>query len=113
GIVTAGLSERVHNSVPLKFLSKFDVVITGDKTIRGKPFSDPYLKGAEELGLKPEECIVVENAPLGIQAAKSAGAYCIAICSTLDRSYLEEADEIVEKFEDLNTLDFIKQLGNK
>ncbi len=113
GIVTAGLPERLHSSVPLEFLSKFDVVIAGDKTTRGKPFPDPYLKGAQELGLKPEESIVVENAPLGIQAAKSAGAYCIAICSTLDRSYLEEADEIVEKFEDLNTLDVIKQLGNK
>jgi len=111
GMITAGLSERIFNSIPPEFLDKFDAIVTGEHTERGKPFPDPYLKGTELLGLKPAECIAVENAPLGIQSAKSAGMYCIAICTTLDLSYLEEADEIVEKFEDLKKLSVIKQLG--
>jgi len=110
GIVTAGLANRVDGSIPSEFSSKFDVIITGETAECGKPFPDPYLKGAEALGLSPEEVIVVENAPLGIRSAKSAGAYCIAICSTLNRDYLKESDEIVENFEDLKNLSVIKNL---
>ena len=60
----------------------------------------------KKLSVSPEESIVVENAPLGIKSAKTAGAYCIALTTTLDKEYLEEADEIVtnhqELFERLN-----------
>lgn len=101
GIVTAGLSDRIERSVPSSLLDKFDVIVTGDRTQRGKPFPDPYLKGLELLGLQKEECIVVENAPLGIEAAKNAGIYCIAIASTLEREKLHAADEIVNTFADL------------
>ncbi len=48
------------------------------------------------------DCVVVENAPLGIKSAKAARAgYVIAIASTLDPSYLQEADEVDESFSDL------------
>ncbi|MBI4063319.1 MAG: HAD family phosphatase [Elusimicrobia bacterium] len=101
GIVTAGLNDRIKKSTPQEFLEKFDVLVTGDMTVRGKPYPDPYLKGAEALDLRPDECIVVENAPLGVQSAKAANFYCIGVCSTLDRSYFTEADEMVDCFEDL------------
>jgi beta-phosphoglucomutase len=108
GIVTAGLRDRLVKSVPHDFLEKFTAVVTGDMTERGKPHPDPYLRGAKGLGLKPEACIVVENAPLGIQAAKKAEAYCVAVCSTLDRRYLSEADEVVDQFTDLEDLPVIR-----
>lgn len=110
GIVTAGLCDRLEKSVPGDFLEKFTAVVTGDMTQRGKPYPDPYLRGASELGVGSEECIVVENAPLGIQAAKSAKSYCVAVCSTLDRRYLTEADEVVNRFEDLKELSVIRRL---
>ena len=50
---------------------------------------------------------MVENAPLGIQAAKAANTYCIAICSTLKSSFLQEADAIVDSFDQLRNLDII------
>ena len=50
------------------------------------------------LKLSQERCIVIENSPLGIQAAKAANTYCIAICSTLDAPSLKGADRIIEKF---------------
>jgi len=108
GMITAGLSERIQNSIPAEFLDKFDAIVTGDQTTRGKPFPDPYLKGAELLGLRPEECVAVENAPLGIQSAKSAGMHCIAVCTTLSREYLEEADNIVENFNEIKKLKILK-----
>ena len=101
GVVTAALIDRLEKSVPKNFLEKFDTIISGEKTNRGKPFPDQYLKGLSELKLKESECVAIENSPLGIQAAKNAGLYCIAICSTLDKSYLKEADEIIGTFNDL------------
>lgn len=109
-IITTGLTNRVHKSVLREFLEKFDVVVTGDDTDEAKPSPAPYLRGAEKLGISPEECIVVENAPLGIESAKSAGAYCIAISTTLNKSYLQKADEVVDAFDDLKNSETIKQL---
>ena len=106
GLVSAASNERLRNTVPKNFLKKFDTVVSGDRTLRGKPFPDPYLKGLSDLNLKREECIAVENAPVGIKSAKNANLYCIAVCSTLDKSYLKEADEIVEEFKDLNKVVF-------
>jgi beta-phosphoglucomutase len=80
----------------------FDVVVTGDGTPRGKPYPDPYRKGMEELGVSPENCVVVENAPLGIASAKAAGAgYVIGVTTTLTEEYLKGADDIMPSFADL------------
>ena len=78
--------------------------MSGDDSVRGKPHPDPYLNAATKLGVLPQECLVIENAPLGIKSAKRAGIYCIAICSTLDKSYLSEADKIVENIKDINNI---------
>ncbi|PIR69954.1 MAG: hypothetical protein COU47_00790 [Candidatus Niyogibacteria bacterium CG10_big_fil_rev_8_21_14_0_10_46_36] len=104
GIVTAGLMKRLESSVPNDFLSQFKAIITSDMYERGKPEPDPYLAGAGAIGVAPHECIVVENAPFGIRAAKRAGAYCIAIASTLPKETLLEADTIVASFGDIKEL---------
>jgi len=109
-IVTTGLTNRVNSSAPSEFLEKFDVIVTGDEIDEGKPSPAPFLRGAKRLGVSPEECIVIENAPLGIESGKSAGAYCIAISTTLDKSYLQKADEVVDFFDDLKHSKAIKQL---
>jgi beta-phosphoglucomutase len=101
GLVTAARPDRLAASVPADFLKKFSVLVTGDLTKKGKPDPEPYLLGAQLLGVPIAECTVVENAPLGIHSAKTAGAYCIAICSTLSAGHLKEADEVVPTFKDL------------
>jgi len=58
-------------------------MITADDVNNGKPNPEPYLKGAALLGFKPEECVVVEDVPAGIRAAKSAGALVIALRTTV------------------------------
>ena len=100
-IVTAGHLDQLESSVPEAFLKHFNAVMTVDQFSRGKPDPESYLKGAPALGLPPTECIAVENAPMGIQSAKQANSYCIAICSTVDRDVLNEADEVIDRFEDL------------
>lgn len=53
--------------------------VTAHDVKHGKPSPEPYLKGAEKGGLRPEDCIVIENAPLGVRAGKASGAFTIAV----------------------------------
>jgi beta-phosphoglucomutase len=109
-IVTAGHLDQLKATVPDVFLRQFDCLVTGDQLTRGKPDAEPYVKAASELALKPEECIAVENAPLGVTSAKLAHTYCIAVCSTVDRSRLSDADEIWPAFSDLTRSAAIQSL---
>jgi beta-phosphoglucomutase len=86
----------------------FEVIITGGDIVHGKPCPDPYLKALEELALEKNECIVVENAPLGITAAKRAGLYCVAVASMLKPEKVKQADLVFENHAAL--LDYLKSL---
>ena len=88
----------------------FDFIITGDEVPRAKPYPDPYLTAAHHLELKPRQCMVVENAPLGIEAAKNAGMYCVAIVTTLGKEYLTSADLILQNIGELPDIPLLKQI---
>lgn len=109
-IVTTSHIDQLESSIPERFLKQFDALITGDLVVLSKPDPEPYLRGAASIGLFPEQCIAVENAPLGIQSARRAKIYCIAICTTVNRKDLAEADEIVDQFEDLRDSPRIREL---
>lgn len=111
-IVTAGLYNRLHSTLPENFLKKFKVIITGDQVKRGKPFPDPYLKAAKLLSVDIKKCLVIENAPLGIKSAKKAGAYCIAVSSTMGQEFLTEADEIITSINQLRGVAVFDKLFN-
>ena len=74
----------------------FNSTINGLEVERKKPFPDIYIKAAERIGLKPMECLVVEDAVSGIKAAKSAGCKCLAVTSSFDVADLHEADWICQ-----------------
>ncbi|HEY4379005.1 MAG TPA: HAD-IA family hydrolase [Acidobacteriaceae bacterium] len=76
-------------------------LISGDMVERGKPDPEPYRRGAELLGFRPEECIVVEDAPSGISAGVAAGARVLGVLSTHESSELSAATWIVESLEDV------------
>ena len=102
-LVSGARQERVRATVPAKFLARFDTVITADGLGRNKPWPDPYRRAVSRLHALPEECVAIENSPVGIHSAKRAGIYCVGVCSTLRRSFLMEADEVVRAFHDLRT----------
>ena len=84
--------------------SFFDAVISGSCVKRNKPDPEVFLLGAEKLGCKSADCIVVEDAVSGIRAAKAGGFSSIAVCSTLANEQILSAckpDYIVEKLEDI------------
>jgi mannitol-1-/sugar-/sorbitol-6-phosphatase len=72
-------------------------MITADDVANGKPHPEPYLKGAELLGVSPEECLVIEDAPAGIQSAHAGGMKVIALASTYPVLALGKADAVVKK----------------
>ena len=95
-IVTGGGRDRVQRLIDEYFRGVFDAVITSDDVQHTKPYPEPYLKAAEKLKVAPANCVVIENAPLGIRSAKRAGMHVIAIETTLDRQFLKEADQITK-----------------
>ena len=68
----------------------FDALVTGSDVTRQKPFPDIFLKGAELIGVPPENCVVVEDSINGIKAAKTAGAVSIGVTTSFSREELDE-----------------------
>lgn len=78
-----------------------EVFVTGDDVARGKPNPDPYLLAAARLGIPAARCVVIEDAPAGIEAGLAAGAQVIAIASTNPPAELHRATAIVRTLADL------------
>lgn len=97
GLVTGSVRSSIKRVVDEAFLSQFDVVITSEDVAANKPAPDPYLTAARKLNVDSDACVVIENAPKGIEAAKRAGMTCIALRTTIkDDSILSDADVIVD-----------------
>ena len=71
-----------------------NILVTADDVTRGKPDPEPYLLAASQLGIAPNECVVVEDAPAGIQAALNAGMRVIAVATTHSAAALTTADVV-------------------
>jgi mannitol-1-/sugar-/sorbitol-6-phosphatase len=76
-------------------------IISGDDVERGKPDPEPYRRGAELVGFRPEECVVVEDAPSGVGAGKAAGCRVMGVLGTHSAAELRGADWIVGSLEGL------------
>ncbi len=72
----------------------FDATINGLEVEKKKPHPDIFIKAAERVGLKPQECLVVEDAVNGVEAAKQAGAKCLALTTSFSEKELSAADWI-------------------
>ena len=77
------------------FPDTFSVMVTGNDVKEGKPSPLSYLKAVEMLKVRKDECIVIENAPLGVESAKRAGLYCIAIPTYVEPELLKNADIVL------------------
>lgn len=100
-LVTSSSRPTVSRSVPSGLLERFEVVVTGDEVVRGKPDPEPYLTALSLLDLPAQAGRAVENAPAGIRSARSAGLVCYGLTTTLTAEQLSQADAI---FPSLNQL---------
>jgi sugar-phosphatase len=98
GVVTSGSRLLAQNRLRYCGLPVPKVLVTSDDVTNGKPHPEPYLKGAEGLGFHPADCLVIEDAPAGIHAARAAGMKVIGMVSTYQPERLFEADAIMEAF---------------
>jgi len=86
-------------------------VLTGHEDVtRAKPAPDIYLLTAERLGVAPSACVVIEDSPVGIEAAKAAGMRCIGVTHTLPAERLVGADLVVDGLTDADrVLRFVRE----
>ncbi|HBA82505.1 MAG TPA: HAD family phosphatase [Verrucomicrobia bacterium] len=82
----------------LKLENNFQAIVAGEDVIHGKPAPDIFLKAAASMGLKPEQCIVFEDAPAGVEAARAAGMKVVGILSTHEAAALAKATGLARDF---------------
>jgi sugar-phosphatase len=100
-IVTSGSLRVASARMKHVGLPTPDIFITGDDVKMGRPAPDGYLLAAQHLNVKPSDCVVIEDAPAGIQAGKAAGMKVIAVASTLLREALSQADGVVQQLAEI------------
>ena len=100
-IVTSGTHSVASARLRSAGLPIPDVLITADRVTRGKPDPEGYLAAASALGTEPAACIVVEDAPAGVEAAWRGGMRCIAITSTHAADELHDATVIARDLRDI------------
>ena len=86
--------------------SIFTALVTGSDVARKKPFPDIYLEGARRVGIDPKDCLVVEDAVSGIQAAHAAGMDAVGVPTTFSK------EELAERVHPEYLLNEIKELTN-
>lgn len=82
--------------------SYFSVIITKEDVNKGKPSPEGYLKTATQLQVLPQECLVIEDTPHGIESAKNAGMRVIALTTTQHASALMNAHAVVQSYADIH-----------
>ena len=107
-LATSSVSTSARPFLDRHHLTRFfDVVVTGDEIERGKPEPDIYLSTAEKLGLRPNECLVVEDSLSGIAAARAAKMRVAAIPDRRfvdPREYEKKADFLLNDLADIPAL---------
>jgi beta-phosphoglucomutase len=114
-IVTGAAKKEIELTIDKMIgLKNFDVVVSGEDVEAGKPNSDPFVVALQKMNIKSSECIVVENAPLGVEAANKAGIRCILTLNNTPLDISTDFTNIISKetqiFRDTkSTTDFLRK----
>ena len=108
-ITLAITSSAVRSSIEsvlqrFDLLSAFSVIVDGSEVERGKPDPQAYIVTAGRLGVDPAQCVVFEDAAVGVRAAKGAGMYCVAVRNPNAQTFqdLTPADVIASSFDEID-----------
>ena len=89
----------------------FDAYLTAEDVANAKPAPDLFLAAARALGAPPGRCVVIEDAPSGVEAARRAGMACVAVAQTVPASQLAGATRIVGRLDELGIADLLRLAG--
>lgn len=82
GLASSAYADAVEAVLAkLRIADRFECIVTGNQVRRLKPFPDIFLEAARRLGVRPDQCVVIEDAEKGVLAARAAGMKCIAVPS--------------------------------
>jgi HAD superfamily hydrolase (TIGR01509 family) len=84
----------------------FKAVINSSQIAQGKPNPEVFLKAAAAMSLPPEQCVVVEDAILGVEAARNAGMAVIGVATIMQPEQLRLADMVINDFTEVNVYTF-------
>jgi HAD superfamily hydrolase (TIGR01509 family) len=93
----------------LGIASRFEALVAEEDASKGKPHPEGFLVGAQRVGVAPANCVVIEDAPAGLQAAKAAGMRAIGVTTTRPAADLGDADLVVESLAEEVVRTFIFQ----
>lgn len=101
-VVTSGTRYLAHSRLQHARLPIPGVLVSADDVTYGKPHPEPYLRGADMLGFRAADCLVIEDAPAGIEAAHAAGMKVIGLTSTYSLAELHQADAVIQSLASLS-----------
>jgi HAD superfamily hydrolase (TIGR01509 family) len=105
GLVSSAPKENIDLALSeLSLTGTFDCIVSGQDVAESKSSSQIYLLAAEKLRSLPSDCVVIEDSPLGVEAAKTAGMKCVAVTNTHHRQQLPEADKIFDSLENVDLI---------
>jgi len=90
----------------------FDVIVGAADVARGKPEPDGFLLAAQRCGADPKDCIVFEDAPLGVEAARRAGMRCVVLTTTLPAEAFASFDNVIHIATDFSQLTTLELFGD-
>ena len=100
-IATSGTTYTATNRLHQADLGMPAVLVTAEDVTHGKPHPEAYLRAAARLGVDPARCVVIEDAPAGIEAAHAAGMRVVAVPTTHHPPALQHADVIAAQLRDI------------
>ena len=111
-VAVASSADRIKVVANLRKIAlppeSWNAVVTGEDVKARKPAPDIFLKAAGMLGVNARECVVIEDAVNGIEAAKAAGMRCVAVAQTFPAASLKAADLVRARLSDISLEDLVQ-----
>ena len=110
GLVSSAPRENVDLILDeLNIRGCFNCITTGREAQESKPSPEIFLLAAEKCGTKPQHCIVIEDSPFGIEAARDAGMKCLAVTTTHKKEALSQANRMTDSLEEIDLITLIQR----
>jgi beta-phosphoglucomutase len=105
GLVSSAPSENIDLALSeLDLTEVFNCIVFGQEVSESKPSPEIYLLAANKLRATPGDCVVIEDSPLGVKAAKTANMKCLAVTNTHSRQDLQAADAVVDSLQNVDLI---------